>query len=202
METLDIFHGISGKSGQCPLILWTKSKEPKQTGQCRRIQWTLSTVSLHVFPRSLSMDDVHGIHVQCALTPWTMSMDKVSCFFSIPILQQNKVDGLCTGIPWTCSLQMDNACHLPLFEFKVDYLHGFPRSLSMDDVHGIRGQCLWTPWTLSMDKVCWFFFIPILDQNNVHGQCTGIPWKVYRLITSMDSLDHCQWMMSMDVVVF
>ena len=37
------------------------------------------------------------------------------------------------------SLQMDNAHHLSLFEFKVDYLHGFPRSLSMDNVHGIRG---------------------------------------------------------------
>ena len=52
-----------------------------------------------------------------------------------------------------------------------------------------------------MDKVRFVnLFIPIFEQNNVHGQCTGISWKVYRLITSMDSLDHCQWMMSMESV--
>ena len=31
VESVDIVHGIIGKSGQYPWILWTKSREPNQT---------------------------------------------------------------------------------------------------------------------------------------------------------------------------
>ena len=61
MDSLDIVHGIGGKSGQSPWILWTKSREPTQTGQCPWTKWTKSTVSLV---------NVHGLPRQCPWTQW------------------------------------------------------------------------------------------------------------------------------------
>ena len=34
MDLVDIVHGISGQSGECPWTQWTKSREFGQTGQC------------------------------------------------------------------------------------------------------------------------------------------------------------------------
>ena len=74
MDSVDIYHGLSGQSGQCPWILWTKSSETSQTGQCPLIQsghclWT---------PRAKSRESRRT--GQCSLSPWTdwtLSMDSL-----------------------------------------------------------------------------------------------------------------------------
>ena len=94
MHSLDNVHGLSGKSGQCPWISWTKAREPTQTGQC---PWTMSTefMKLSLSPWTMPMDSVdyfHGLSRHC---PWTLSSPL------IPILQLDNIHGKCPLSPWT-----------------------------------------------------------------------------------------------------
>ena len=67
---------------------------------------------------------------------------------------------------------------------------------SVDIIHGLRGHCQWTEWTLFMDSVD---IVP----PGLSGQC---PWTQWTL--SMDSVDivygpwfqYSSWTMSMDNV--
>ena len=88
MDSLDIVHGISGKSRQSPWILWTKSREPTQTGQCPWTQWTLR------------LDNVHGLSGNCPLSPWIMSVDSLDNVHGLI-----EKCGHCPLIPWTMSRQ-------------------------------------------------------------------------------------------------
>ena len=63
MGSLDIVHGIGGKSGQSPWILWTKSREPTQTGQCPWTQWKVWTLFTY------ALDNVQA--------DWTMSTESM-----------------------------------------------------------------------------------------------------------------------------
>ena len=87
LDSLDIYYGLSGQSGQCPWMSpWTKSSETSQTGQCPWIQWTLSKDSV---------DTVHGLRGQSGHCSWTKS-------------RESRRTGQCQS-PWTMSTEsMDN----------------------------------------------------------------------------------------------
>ena len=64
MDSMDIYHGLSGQSGQCPWILWTKSSESMDKVQWDQPDWTMSMDSV---------DIVHGLSGHCPWTHWTKS---------------------------------------------------------------------------------------------------------------------------------
>ena len=60
MDSVDIYHGLSGQSGQCPVSPWAKSSDTSQTGQCPWTLWTLSMDSVVI---------VHGLSGQSGQCP-------------------------------------------------------------------------------------------------------------------------------------
>ena len=109
MDSVDIYHGLSGQSGQCPWILWTKSSESMDKVQWDQPDWTISMDSV---------DTVHGLSWHCPWTQWTLSMDSVDSLDTIhghfgqspgsPGGLDN-VHGQCPLSPWTdWTLSMDS----------------------------------------------------------------------------------------------
>ena len=95
MDSVDIYHGLSGQSGQCPWILWTKSSELVH-GQ--------SPV------RPARLDNVHAFNEHCPWTQWTLSIDSVD---SLDIVHghpgHSRQTGQCPLSPWTdWTLSMDS----------------------------------------------------------------------------------------------
>ena len=71
MDSVDIYHGLSGQSGQCPWILRTKSSESMDKVQLDQPDWTMSMDSV---------DTVYGLSGHCPWTQWTvwtLSMDTI-----------------------------------------------------------------------------------------------------------------------------
>ena len=102
MDSVDIYHGLSGQSGQCPWILWTKSSETMDkvpwdqpdwsmsmdsvdivhglSGHCPGTQWTVWTLSIDTLDSPGSPGGLDNVHGQCPLSPWTdwtLSMDSL-----------------------------------------------------------------------------------------------------------------------------
>ena len=75
---LDKVQSVHGPSGLC---LWLLSSLP---GLCPGCPWTMSRLSTE------SMDNVHWVHEQCPLNPWTLS--SLAC-----------LTGLCPWTHWTLS---------------------------------------------------------------------------------------------------
>ena len=97
MDSVDIYHGLSGQSGnvhghsgQSSMSPWTKSIETSQTGQRPWIQWTLSMDSVDIVhglngqsrhcPWTPCPGGLDNVHEQCPLSPlsdWTLSMNSL-----------------------------------------------------------------------------------------------------------------------------
>ena len=125
MDSLDIVHGICGKSGQSPWILWTKSREPIQTGLCPWTQW--------ICPLNLPG--------QCPWPPWTMSMDSVeSVDNSTDTLDKVQAD-------WTMSTEsMGSLQDIPWTQWTISM-----DIVQSTRSNTPAGQCPWEMSTESMD---------------------------------------------------
>ena len=142
MDSLDIVHKISGKSGQSLWILWTKSREPTQTGQCQFTQkysplspWTMSMGlvesldNVHGYSRQspgspLRLANFHGLIGYCPPSPWRMSMDSLDFIHGLSLSGKC---GHCPLIYWTMSRQ---TIRCPLNPWA-------PLTLSIDKVHSL-----------------------------------------------------------------
>ena len=68
-DSVDIYHGLGGQSGQYPWILWTKSSESMD-----KVHWDQPDCTMSID----SVDIVHGLSGHCPWTQWTawtLSMD-------------------------------------------------------------------------------------------------------------------------------
>ena len=154
MDSLEIRYGISGKSGQCPWILWTKLREPTHTGHCPWTQWKIWTLS------NDTLDKVQADWTMYRKVPKFSDARKLCC--NLPKIQgkrPNLVYFSCrSSLIWVCTVCPDLSVR------KLRVITVYTESMdSLDIVHDKVNSC-----------------IPKLQPDNVDGPFPGIPWTFYR----------------------
>ena len=133
MDYVDIVHGFSGQSGQCPWTQWTNCREFGQTGQC---PWTLPTESMDKVQGTV--DNVHALTGQSpryvGYCLCFLHTQKAGFLMMLLILHCWKPQ-ICILVPKLNQICLDQPLKLPSLVGPVCQYHFYKSSTATNCIH-------------------------------------------------------------------